>query len=90
MSEVTQEMRQAADKARNEWLTRDGNDQIGALNAALDAAFNAAVDGMPIDKLNAATARILKAHNGPLPSETICVIEEELLGAYLRSGWIER
>ncbi|MBX5130712.1 hypothetical protein HJB53_29940 [Rhizobium lentis] len=37
---VSQEMRQAADKARNDWLASDGNDQIGALNAALDAAFN--------------------------------------------------
>lgn len=40
LHQVTPDMRTAADKARNEWLSKDANDQIGALNAALDAAFS--------------------------------------------------
>ncbi len=30
---------EAADQARNDWLTRDCNDQMGALGAAVDAAL---------------------------------------------------
>lgn len=36
---ITQAIRQAADEARNAALREDENDQVGALNAALDAAF---------------------------------------------------
>jgi uncharacterized protein (DUF488 family) len=43
------------------------------------------VDGMPMDLLNAASSRIRKTHVGELSSETICVIEEELLDAYVRA-----
>lgn len=43
MREPTEAMRMAADAARNAALTQDENDQIGALNAAIDAALAAAL-----------------------------------------------
>ena len=42
---ITQAIRQAADEARNAALREDENDQVGALNAALDSIKKAVAKG---------------------------------------------
>lgn len=58
---VTQPMRVAADMARSAALREDENDQIGALNAALDAAF--AAQPADCETLAQEFARLVKEYN---------------------------